>query len=81
MNRALALGRDRAARERREAYLADQRRLAEARALTPRARAGDGPGERDPRFAELDKLLADEKRYSPQRAAAGGSDGESEGAE
>jgi hypothetical protein len=77
VRRALAEGRERRALERREAYLADVRRIAEARALTPRARAADTPGMRDDRFRELDALIEAEERYARNRTA-GTRDAESE---
>lgn len=67
------------AAERRAQWLADQRRMEISKAMTPRARAG-GPDGRDPRFAELDALIADEARYGPQ-ARVERYDDESEGGE
>lgn len=50
--------------ERRDRYLAELRRLAtQPASLSPRARRPAGPSndeQRDPRFAELDKLIAAE---------------------
>lgn len=67
-SRARATIREQRALARRETWLADQRRIDAARALTPRARAG-GPDGRDERFRELDALIADERRYSPNGGA------------
>lgn len=53
------------------AFYEDRRRMDAARAMTPRARAGSPAAaeQRDPRFAELDALIADEERYARNRTA------------